>query len=222
MRSPGPLLGGLGIKPFEPASPPLLALPHVPHPVAAAAALDRRVKALARMTAQRATAAPASRHYPGRQHSLSPPGPLCRWCVHIGGVDRERRLRCLRQACPPATKSFRRRTRGCFTGPSYRALKSVQAPGDLSRAPAVAVWGHPGSATMLLGCSPGALPVWSPWGPTPMGTTPGPIHTHTRLTPSSPRGQNGPNQGGTPDLRRTWMRVATATSCFVRDSNSRS
>ena len=42
-RPPGLLPGGLGIKRFEPPSPPLVAVPYIPHPVAAAAALERGI-----------------------------------------------------------------------------------------------------------------------------------------------------------------------------------
>jgi len=75
-RSPGRLFGGLGIKRFEPAAPPLVAVPHVPHPVAAAAALDRSIKTFARGPAQGAAAAPAARYYAWRQCFPSSPGPL--------------------------------------------------------------------------------------------------------------------------------------------------
>lgn len=40
VRPPGQLFGGLGIKRLEPSPPPLMAVPHVPHPVSTTAALD--------------------------------------------------------------------------------------------------------------------------------------------------------------------------------------
>ena len=136
-RPPGPLLGGFGIKPFKPASPPLVAVANIPNPIAAAAALGRSIPAFTRRTAQGAATAPAAGHYAWRQRPPPPSGPLSCWCVHIGGVARGCQPRRPGRACSPATASFRHRTPQSFILPRYCALQSAQAPGMQSRDPAV-------------------------------------------------------------------------------------
>ena len=76
VRPPGQLFGGPGIKRFEPAPPPLVAVPHVPHPVPTTAALDRGIQAFAPGTAQSAPTAPTTGNHARRQRPPPPSGPL--------------------------------------------------------------------------------------------------------------------------------------------------
>ncbi len=129
MCPPGQLPGGLGIKRFEPASPPLVAVPHVPHPVAAMAALDRRIKAFARRPAQRATAAPTARHNAGGQRPPSPSGPLSCCCVHVAVLDPGVRLDQHPSPRHPKTRGLRERTH--YT-PVRSPARSAAKPGNVS------------------------------------------------------------------------------------------
>ena len=53
---------------------------------------------------------------------------------------------------------------------------------------------------MLRWCRPSVLPVWFPWGPTPMGTTPGSHRGHAGTTPAWRQGRQ---EGLVPEGRAT-------------------